>query len=153
MMKKTLADLWRETTGHTVTFEGVTVHAIIFREVRESGRLVVRFLDSRPKPIQALRIDIDPGQLLVQGEAASKMILRLDTSPTSVEVHYRAAGQGSRIALYNAWIDENGQIDRWTMHAGMLVEETGNKMLLRCSDGRGEPTFDDLVVEIEFLDD
>ncbi len=38
------------------------------------------------------------------------------------------------------------------MHAGMLVAETGNKMILRCSDGRGEPTFDDLIVEIEFLD-
>ena len=39
------------------------------------------------------------------------------------------------------------------MHAGMLVEETENKMILHCSDGRGEPTFDDLVVEIDFLDE
>jgi hypothetical protein len=81
------------------------------------------------------------------------MILRLDTAPDTIEVRYNPSRQGSRITIYNGWINESGGTDAWLMHAGMLVEETGNKMTLRCSDGRGEPTFDDLVVEIEFLED
>jgi hypothetical protein len=101
-MKKTLAELWRETTGHTVTYEGEMVHAVIFREVRTSGRFVVRFVHATPNPIQVLRIDIDPGELLIEGETASKMMLRLDTSPAIVDVHYRAYPQGSRIAIYSA---------------------------------------------------
>jgi hypothetical protein len=152
-MKKKLADLWRETTGATVTFEGKTVHAVVFKEVRNAGRLLIRFVEAIAYPIQALRMDIDPGEFLIDGETASKMILRLDTAPTTVAVNYRASPQAGKLTIYNAWIDDNGQIDRWAMHAGMLVEENGNKMTLRCSDGRGEPTFDDMVVEIEFLDD
>jgi hypothetical protein len=100
-----------------------------------------------------LGIDIDPGTLIIAGEKASKMILRLDTAPDIVEVVYVPSRKGSMISIFNEWINEDGGTDAWLMHAGMLVEETGNKMVLRCSDGRGEPTFDDLVVEIEFPED
>jgi hypothetical protein len=122
------------------------------------GRFVVRFIKAVSKPVQALRINIDKGNLIIRELAdtepgSPKMILRLDTSPDVVEVHFRPHRKGGRLTFYNAWIDEYGQVDAWVMHAGMLVEEAGNKMTLRCSDGRGEPTFDDLIVEIEFLDD
>lgn len=152
-MKKTLAELWMETRGPTVRYEGRTVHGVIFRDVKKEGRFIVRFVKAAPKPLQALLIDIDPGKLLVEDSESAKMILRLDTCPDIVEVRYRPTRKGSRISMYNAWINEDGGVDAWLMNSGMLVEEVGNKMTLRCSDGRGEPTFDDLVVEIEFLKD
>jgi hypothetical protein len=152
-MKKMLGQLFMEAKGPTVEYEGLIVHGAVFKQVKKSGRFIVRFIKAISNPIQALRIDLDPGELVVGGEKAPKMILRLDTSPDEVEVQYRPSRGGGRITLYNAWIDEKGYTDAWRMHAGMLVEETDNKMILRCSDGRGEPTFDDLVVEIEFLDD
>ncbi|MEW6533779.1 MAG: hypothetical protein AB1473_23315 [Thermodesulfobacteriota bacterium] len=152
-MKKTLAELWNETAEATVQYEGQTVHGVVFKEVRKPGKFIVRFLRAVPSPVQALRINIRPGDLVIEDTISPKMILRLDTSPDLVEVHYRPSPRGSKITFYNSWIDENDAIDRWRRHFGMLVEETGNKMVLRCSDGRGEPTFDDLIVEIEFLDD
>jgi hypothetical protein len=152
-MKKTLADLFIATRGKPIIYEGRVVHGAAFRHMAKAGRFIVRFVKAIPKPVQALRIDIDPGRLVIAGEESRKMILRLDTCPDVVEVRYRLLGLGSTITFYNAWIDEKGVIDAWLMNAGMLVEETGNRMLLRCSDGRGEPTFDDLIVEIEFLDD
>lgn len=151
-MKKTLADYFMKAPGSTVEYKGLTVHSAVFRHVREPGRLVVRFVKAVPIPVQALRINIDRGKLLVEDTESSKIILRLDTSPDVVEVRYRPARQGSRLTFYNAWIDDHDEVDAWIMHAGIVLEETGNKMVLRCSDGRGEPTFDDLIVEIEFLD-
>lgn len=152
-MKKTLAQLFGEADGPTVEYEGRTVHGIVFRHVNAPGRFVVRFIKAVPLPLQALCIRIKPGKLLIEDTEAANMILRLDTSPDVVNVAYRPGRKAGRIGIYNAWINEDGGTDAWLVHAGMLVEETGNKMLLRCSDGRGEPTFDDLVVEIEFLDD
>lgn len=152
-MKKTLAELWEETGGPTVQYEGQTVHGVVFKQVKRPGRLTVRFLSSVEKPVQALRIDIDAGQLCVDETESEKMILRLDTCPQVSVVHYMPSSLGSRLTFYNAWINEDGGVDAWMMHSGMLVEEAGNKMILRCSDGRGEPNFQDLVVEIEFLDD
>lgn len=129
------------------------MHGVVFKKVKTPGRFIVRFVKAVSRPIQALLIDIDPGKLRIFDTESHKMILRLDTAPDTVEVQYNPSRQGSRIAIYNGWIDEKGGTDAWLMHAGMLVEETGNKMMLRCSDGRGEPTFDDLIVEIEFLED
>lgn len=151
-MKKTLGELFWETRAPTVEYEGLTVHRVVFKEVKEPGRFIVRFIKAIPKLVQALRINIYPGQLIIEETESPKMVLRLDTSPDTVEVLYRPSPLGSRITIYNAWINEDGGIDAWLMNAGMLVEETGNKMILRCSHGRGEPTFADLIVEIEFVD-
>jgi hypothetical protein len=152
-MKKTLDELFWETRAHTVEYDGSTVHGAVFRDVKEPGRFIVRFIKAIPKLVQALRINIYPGQLIIAETEAPKMILRLDTSPDTVEVLYRPSPLGSRITIYNAWINEDGGIDAWLVNAGMLVEEIGNKMMLRCSHGRGEPTFDDLIMEIEYVDD
>ena len=153
MMKTTLAQLFKKSHGQPVVYDHRQVHAAVFRNVVKPGRFVVRFIKAVAKPLQALLIDIDPGKLHILDTESHKMILRLDTAPDTIEVRYTPSRKGSRIAIYNGWIDESGGVDAWLMHAGMLVEETGNKMILRCSDGQGEPTFDDLIVEIEFLED
>ncbi|MEW6112776.1 MAG: hypothetical protein AB1664_11660 [Thermodesulfobacteriota bacterium] len=149
-MRKTLEELWRKTRRPTVQYAGQTVHRAVFKEVRKPGRFIVRFLKAVEKPVQGLSIDIDPGDLVIEDTTSPKMILRLDTCPDVVEAHYRPSSRGSKITFYNSWINEDDGIDSGLRHFGMLVEETGNKMTLRCSDGRGEPTFDDLIVEIEF---
>jgi hypothetical protein len=152
-MNKTLAELFMEAAGPTVEYKGLTVHGAVFRHVNKPGRFIVRFMKAISTPVQALRINLSSGKLVIEGTESDKMILRLDTSPDTVEIRYKPPRQGGRITIYNAWINEEGGVDAWLTHAGMIVDETGNKMILRCSDGRGEPTFDDLIVEIEFLED
>ena len=157
-MKQTLAELFRKTAGKPIEYKGITIHAAIFRHVSKPGRFMVRFIKAKPEPIQALRINLPKGRLTIKELADvdpgdPKIILRLDTCPDVNEVHYRPPRKGGRLTFYNAWIDEHDQIDAWVMHAGMIVEETEKKILLACSDGIGEPTFDDLIVEIEFLND
>ena len=156
-MKKTLAELFMKRRGKPIEYNGIKIHSAVFRHVSKPGRFMVRFIKAKPEPIQALRIDLDPGKLTISELADvdpgnPKIILRLDTCPDVAEVHYRPPRKGGRLTFYNAWINEQDQIDAWIMHAGMIVEETEKKILLG-SDGIGEPTFDDLIVEIEFLND
>lgn len=50
--------------------------------------------------------------------------------------------------ISNQWRRPDGVEDEWTNNAGMVVEESDRCVLLRCSDGIGAPTFDDLVAEV-----
>jgi hypothetical protein len=152
-MKKTLADMFKASRGEPVNYGDRLVHAAVFRKVIKPSAYIVRFILAIPKPMQGLGIAIDQGNLTVEETTAKRIALWYDSSPRVVTVRYRPSTDGGRLSIYNVWEDENGGIDAWLMNAGMLVEEAGNKMTLRCSDGLGEPTFDDLIVEIEFLED
>lgn len=153
MTDKILCDLFMQSRKPTVQYKGLTVHAAYFKHVKKPGAFIVRFLHEINFPIQALGIDIDDGIMVIEGFEVSKTILRRDTCPEVVIVHYDPPPWGTRLCLYNQWIDKNGNSDAWIGNAGMLVEEFGNKVFFHCSDGKGEPTFDDLIVEIEFIDD
>lgn len=152
-MKKILVELFNEAKGPTVEYEGLIVHSIVFKYVTKPGRYMVRFMKGVSKPPQGIGIAINKGELTVEDTTAKRIALWYDYCPEVVEVMYRPPRDGGRLSIYNIWENEGGGVEAWIMHAGMLVEESGNKMILRCSDGRGEPTFDDLIVEIEFLDD
>ncbi len=152
-MKKTLAELFMAAAGPTVEYEGRVVHAAVFRQVTQPGFYIVRFIKAVRKPLQVLGMAIDEGELTIEGTTAKKIALWYDFSPDVVKVHYRPSPGGDRLSIYNMWEDEQGTVHAWLVHAGMIVEEAGNKMILRCSDGLGDPTFDDLIVEIEFRDD
>jgi hypothetical protein len=152
-MTKSLNTLFMEAGGPTVQYNGLSVHRAIFRHVKQRGRYLVRFINAISKPLQGVGIAIDKGSLTVEDATAKRIALWYDYSPAVVTVYYRPSREGGRLSIYNIWEDENGTVQAWLMNAGMLMKETGNKILLRCSDGRGEPTFDDLIVEIEFLND
>src|SRR5881397_2580858 len=49
----------------------------------------------------------------------------------------------------NSW-DQGGILQSWLGNAAMLIEEKEGSVILRCSDGLGDPEFGDLVVELGF---
>ena len=152
-MNRTLDDLCWESGAPSAEFEGRTVHRIAVRHVTKPGCFLARMIRASEEPIQALSIHIESGKLIVPGIESSKILLCFDAPPEVVMVRYKPSRKGSDIIFYNSWIHEDGHTVHWINHAGMLVEEAGDKMTLHCSDGWYAPTFDNLVVEIEFLND
>lgn len=60
---------------------------------------------------------------------------------------WRAKGVRS-LRIWNAWRD-NDLTQAWLGNAGMrVIPGEGGSLTLRCSDGEGEPDFDDLVAEV-----
>ena len=63
------------------------------------------------------------------------------------------AEEPSHLTLWNIWMHE-GTEHAWTGNSGMMVERLENpvgasdRMRLWCSDGLGDPSFDDLVVVV-----
>ena len=156
-MKKSLDDLFEEARIGPVEYEGLAVHRIVTRKVYKPGQFIIRFLKAAPYPIQGLRINIEPGKLFIEDDTYTRVLLRLDIITDDVLVKYQPSSKGSEIVFYNGWMYENEVLHAWFNNSGMLVEEQGNKLILHCSDGYGdyyrEPSFDDLIVEIDFLND
>lgn len=100
---------------------------------------------------QALRLKVRGGELNSNGVAATDLVLWQDTSPALIEVRVRWTGKSRSLRIWNAW-DHNGTMHAWVGNAGMRVEQLDPQtLLLRCSDGNGEPSFEDLVARVQIV--
>lgn len=107
------------------------------------------FLSSASPLLQGLRIKIRGGALTIDGVTASEFVLWRDTAPPLVEIETSWQPKGARsLRIWNCW-EYNGVMHAWIGNAAMRVDDDGaGTILLRCSDGEGEPDFDDLIAEV-----
>lgn len=112
-------------------------------------RLSVDFQQRGSELRQGIRLKVRGGQLEVNGVKESDVVLWQDASPRQVDVVLQWAEQGARsLRVWNCW-EVNGVMHAWLGNAGMRVEQASRStVILRCSDGHGEPSFEDLVVGI-----
>ncbi len=115
----------------------------------EATRISIEFRSVGSAFRQGLRLKVRGGQLEIDGVEAADFALWHDTAPSQVEVNVHWKGKGPRsLRIWNSW-EYNGVAHAWLGNAGMRVEEfEPGRFVLRCSDGEGEPEFDDLVVGV-----
>lgn len=79
------------------------------------------------------------------------MLLWCDTAPDLVAVQVRQKPRARRsLKVWNVWRTGTDVTHAWLRNAAMQVEgEPTRRLTLRCSDGIGDPTFDDLIVKME----
>lgn len=103
---------------------------------------------------QALRVKSRRGTIGVNGESLTDVVLWSDSAPASLEIlaEPKSPGGSLNVRVWNAWRDEEGTMQAWIGNAGIVVEEAGpGTVMLRCSDGFDEPTFDDLIAKVEVV--
>lgn len=146
-----LADRFVAEEGGPVELEGKLVHSIYRRQLREGMRVrVVRCSAAPAGPTAGLRLKLHRGRLRVGTETLADIVLWSDTSPEQVTIECEPAGGRAELRAWNCWRDEQGVMQAWLANAGMLVQEEGDVVILRCSSGPGGVSFGDLVVELRF---
>jgi len=150
MKGKTLNERLAESKGAPFEYEGVTVHGIYRREVHPGDVLQVRFVRRKPTIREGLQLKIERGKLLVNGESLKSGVLWMDTAPEVVEIVCQPPRSGATLSLWNAW-ERDGIMHAWLGNAGMLVEQRDDTVVLKCSDGVGDPDFQDLVVQLRLV--
>ena len=146
---KTFGERFGESRGEPFEFAGKLVHAILEREVESGTKLQIVFHRFNPSVPQALDTVLEKGHLLIANQKFKKgAILWTETAPRVVEVVCITKLARTTFKAWNAWKDEDGITMAWIGNGGMLIEEREGVTVLKCSDGVGEPQFDDLVVEI-----
>jgi len=137
-----------ESEGRPVEYQGSTVNAMWRAFVRRGDLVRIRFLSSTPSPRQGLRLSMKGGVLEVGDQRLKEIVLWSDTAPGLVEFACKPPRNGSWMHVWNTWVDDNGATQAWIGSAGMVIEKRESGAILRCSDGKDGPNFDDLVVEV-----
>ena len=151
---RTLADRFRTQRTDRIRVDGVEVLSVVELHVPKDCVLEVIVEDSRPDIEQALRVLSRSSDINLVGSdapAAQSMLILTELTP-SFEIEFADLDEESgKLQIWNSWILGDGE-HSWIGNSG-IVRETlpvpegaTERMRLWCSDGLGDPDFDDLVL-------
>ncbi len=147
-IEPSLGELFRRSRGAAVEHHGRTVHPIFEREFEEETSVTVRLESLRARP-EGICLKIANGSFIINEQKLTEAVLWTDTAPPEVAIVCRPKGK-ALLKIWNTWKDEHGVQHAWIGNSGMLVEHSGERVCLRCSDGIGGVDFDDLTVWLTF---
>ena len=115
----------------------------------DANELTIRFRSATPEPPQGLRLKVRGGTFEIESADTDDIVLWQDTAPAEVDVRIRWKTRGVRsLRVWNAW-RVNDLTQAWLGNSGMRVTASQGRVFeFRCSDGEGDPNFDDLVAEV-----
>jgi hypothetical protein len=145
-----LSAIFAEQQSNVIEWNGIPVHGL-YEFARVPGQLSLEFLSSKPLPVQGVQLRIRGGLLEIDGVETTDFVLWTDTAPRAVTVAVRRTGRGkTTLKLWNVWRGGLDVTQAWLGNAAMRVEACPDprQVVLKCSDGEGEPDFDDLVVAV-----
>ena len=149
-METSLNARFAAAKGEPIVFEGQMIHIAYKRRIRAGDRFVVEFLSWTSARAQGVNLRTKDGLLEVNKVRSSAISLWVDTAPPHVKVLCLKEPRDGVMMVSNQWRRPDGVEDEWTNNAAMIVDESNDRVVLRCSDGIGQPSFDDLVVELQF---
>jgi len=142
-----LASLFAEQQTNQIDWEGPLYS--LYELPTDTAEMTIRFVAATAHPAQGLRLKVRGGTFEIDSTTADDVVLWQDTAPNEVRVLIKWKPKGSRsLRIWNAWrVKEVTQA--WLGNAGMRVtaSEDGS-LVFHCSDGEGDPDFDDLVAEV-----
>lgn len=111
--------------------------------------LALTFVSANSPVRQGIRLKARGANLTIDGVSGSEFVLWQDTAPDQIDVDVTWNAKGTRsLRVWNCW-EHNGAMHAWLGNAGIRVDDSGDGLIrLRCSDGEGDPDFDNLVVEV-----
>lgn len=154
MVSPKLAELFEAAKGAPVELNGKLVRMMYeLTGLTEGHALRIAFTKVNGARPQALRMKARGGRLDVNGQLLDDVVLWTDSAPSPAIVTLRPmANQPMSVRMWNAWRDPAGSMQAWIGNSGIVVDEgPSGRVVLRCSDGFDDPTFDDLVVEVQVV--
>lgn len=145
-MTSSLAAAFRSGNGRKIKWQGKIVYSMVQVSVKDGDIIDVERMAASQTRAQALKIALDKGNLRANGVLVPTAAIWTHTSPETATL--QVVGRRARsVDIWNSW-SFDGVDSSWLGNAGILVESSGDQHILRCSDGLGDATFDDLVVRV-----
>lgn len=140
-----LNERFAESGGQPLEVDGQTVYPMFRTEIGQGDEVRVFFQSASSDHEQGLVVKVTDGELEVEGQRARSFLLWREESAADVELISHGEGE---LRVWNAWRHE-GLVEEWSGNAGVVVEDDGETVTLHMSDGADEPSFDNLVVNLE----
>lgn len=150
-MTETLSSMFQRTLGAPIEVAEGVAHPIFQKRLRAGkSRFLAQRLKSSKQLVSGLRLKVVKGELEVNGQRHSEMILWADSSPESVFFTV-VSKKACELKAWNVWrVSE--MVQAWVGNAGILITEEGCITILECSGGTEEVDFSTLVYKIESID-
>lgn len=150
-MTETLSSIFQRTLGAPIEVAEGTAHPIFQKKLRAGkSRFSVQRLKSSKQLVPGLRLKVVNGEIEVNGQRHTEMILWADTSPESVFFTV-VSKKACELKVWNVW-RVNDMVQAWVGNAGILITEEGGITILECSGGTEIVDFSTLVYKIESID-
>jgi hypothetical protein len=150
-MTETLSSIFQRTRGAPVEVAERLVYPIYEKEIKNPGRsdFLAHRLKSSMQPVSGLRLKVVKGELELNNQRYSEIILWTDTSPESVFFSVLSKTV-CEFKIWNVW-RVNDIVQAWVGNAGIVVDEVGRIIKLECSGGTEAIDFSTLVYQIESI--
>jgi hypothetical protein len=147
---QTFAEQFAATKGGPIHYDRRELHWTYWLAVNGGDEIALRFLRSADSPLQGIGIKAEKCHVQVANVTAKSLGLWTDTAPKDVLLRVVKAKRGARVGFFNQWRDEKyGSTMYHLNNAAMEIQpQPDGSALLRCSDGWGEPDFNDLVLTL-----
>lgn len=150
-MTETLSSIFQRTQGAPIEI-GERLVFPIFKKKIKAGQtnFLARRLKSSKQPVSGLRVKVLKGEIEVNNQRHSEIILWADSSPESVFFSV-VSKVACELKIWNVW-RVNGVVQAWVGNAGIVINEEGGVTKLECSGGTDLVDFSTLVFQIESID-
>ena len=145
MDKKTIEQLFIESKGAAVDYNGIKLLRIDRFPVQNREKLIITWESTSSDWKQAIRLKIDK-QIIIENSKSKNIILWENTSPE--EVIIECYTKDGLLYIYNGWDAGDSTIDSWLGNSAMIVENITDGRRYRCNDGQSDDDFDDLVFHV-----
>ncbi|HRZ09122.1 MAG TPA: hypothetical protein P5319_04445 [Gemmatimonadales bacterium] len=118
--------------------------------VAEGDVISIRFVSFTAEYVQGLRVSAQHCQVSVERITGKELVFWTDTAPEQVRLTIIEAKGPAALTFINVWKDRQHKTMLYalTSSAMHVAHSEAGAMLLRCSDGSGQPNFEDLVVQV-----
>ncbi|MDF3091286.1 hypothetical protein [Burkholderia semiarida] len=150
MTNISLAQRFQEARAPKIVVDGREIYGLYEIDV-SSGEAVLfpDFVSFKKSTVQGVNIKAVNCNVEVNNQILTDFLIWSDHGPKHIPLNV-AIKKGGRAALkvWNVW-KYDGVSHAWIGNAGMLVKKDDRHISFHCSDGMGNPDFEDLVFTIE----
>lgn len=142
-----LARLFTKGDNRKATWQSTTIYSYLRFSINPGDTLRLTRQRSSPTRAQALKLELDKGELRANGVLMHTAAIWSHSAPS--EVTLEVVGRRAKsIDIWNAW-SLGGVESAWLGNSAMTVTTEGTSHIISCSDGVGSVDFDDLVVQLD----
>jgi hypothetical protein len=150
MTNISLAQRFQEARAPKIEVDGREIYGLYEIDV-SSGEtaLSLDFVAIKKSTIQGINIKAVNCDVEINNQILTDFVIWADHSPNHIPLNVRVGKSGkATLKVWNVWKYDD-VVHAWIGNAGMLVKKNDRHIAFHCSDGMGDPNFEDLVFTIE----